>query len=111
LAERFGCTVCVSGKIDLVTDGKQITRIHNGHPFMSQVTAMGCAATAVIGAFLGVEKNAYLATQSAMGVMGIAGECAAENAQGPGTFQIGFIDALSALEARVIEDRLRIEKK
>jgi hydroxyethylthiazole kinase len=39
--------------------------------------------------------------------MGIAGEIAAENAQGPGSFRVRFIDALHAIRENDIRTRLQ----
>ena len=44
------------------------------------------------------------AVAHAMAVMGIAGEMAAQNAQGPGSLQVNFIDALYQLSASHIEE-------
>lgn len=41
---------------------------------MGKVTAMGCAATGIIGAFLSVNPNPFDASVHAMKAMGIAGE-------------------------------------
>ena len=46
----------------------------NGDPRMTRVTALGCAASAVIGAFLTVENNALLAAAEGLAAFGLAGE-------------------------------------
>ncbi|MDZ7316917.1 MAG: hydroxyethylthiazole kinase [candidate division KSB1 bacterium] len=107
LAEQYRCVVCISGAVDVVTDGKQEIRIANGHPLMPRVTGLGCTATALIGAFLAVNRDALTATAHAMAVMGIAGELAAEKSEGPGTLQLHFYDALYALNEHQIEARLK----
>lgn len=107
LAAAFSCTVCVSGAVDLVTDGRQSTYIKNGHPLMSRVTGLGCTATALIAAFLAINSCAFAATAHAMAVMGIAGEIAAQQASGPGTLQLYFYDALYNLNSQQIETLLQ----
>lgn len=109
LASRFGCVVSVSGAVDLITDGTFAAHVANGHPLMTRVTGLGCTASALIGAFAAVNPNPYRAATHAMAVMGIAGEIAAERAEGPAGFQVHFIDALFKLEAGDIESRLRME--
>ena len=42
-----------------------------------------------------------------MAVMGIAGEIAAEKADGPGTLQLHFLDALYNLDEETIAARLK----
>jgi len=103
LAEKYGCVVCVSGAVDLITNGNQTTRVHNGHPLMPKVTGLGCSATALIGAFCAISEDVLAATSHAMTVMGICGELAAEQAAGPGTFQVHLIDAFYNLNAEQIE--------
>ncbi len=54
LAQQTGAIVAQTGQSDIITDGKQALMIANGHPLQTCVTAMGCAATALIAAFLAV---------------------------------------------------------
>jgi len=109
LARNCGCTVSVSGRVDLVTDGSSPVRIANGHELMPRVTGLGCTATAITGAFVAVNSNSLEAAAHAMGVMGVAGEMAAEKAEGPGTLQLYFLDALSRLGEGDIRRRLRMD--
>ncbi len=69
---------------------------------MDRITAMGCALTALAIAFCAVEDDALLATVTALALFGVAGERAAQEANGPGTFVPLFLDAL----ANVIADDL-----
>lgn len=109
LANELGCVVCVSGETDYITDGKVVLTVKNGSKLMAKVTGMGCTATALTGAFASVDDNPLTAAFSAMAVMGIAGEIAAEKAEGPGTMQLHFLDALynisgDDINKRFIED-------
>src|SRR4051794_38080960 len=54
--------VALTGTIDRLTDGAQFVAIENGHPLMARVTAMGCAASALVAAFLAIESEAFVAT-------------------------------------------------
>jgi len=51
LAAELGSTLAITGPVDLITDGRYVVRVANGHPLMASVTGSGCTATAVIGAF------------------------------------------------------------
>jgi hydroxyethylthiazole kinase len=110
LSIRFGCSVSVSGPVDFVIHGDSVIRVANGHPLMPRVTGMGCAASALTGAFAAVNRSPLHAAAHAMAVMGIAGEMAAEEAQGPGSFQVRFLDALYRLRQEDIAERLRMER-
>ncbi len=109
LAARYGCVAVVSGATDLVVSSGRIARVSNGHPMMPRVTGLGCAATALTGAFAAVNPSLPHAAAHAMAVMGIAGELAAQESPGPGTFQVKFLDALYGLSEAGIRARLQME--
>ncbi len=101
-------TVALTGAADLVTDGQHQRRIGNGHEWMTLVTAMGCAESAMVAACLAVEKNSVLAASSALLALGVAGELAAERARGPGTFAAEILDALHGLDKAALVSRARV---
>lgn len=96
LARQTGGVVAVTGAQDFVTDGDTAWRIDNGHPLMPRITVMGCSLTGVVGAFL-VGQDALPAAVAALAYYGLAGERAGAAAQGPGSFQPAFLDALYTL--------------
>ncbi|MCS7082900.1 MAG: hydroxyethylthiazole kinase [Bacteroidetes bacterium] len=109
LSSELGCVICISGRVDYIASGGQVRAVHNGHPLMPRVTGMGCTASALCGAFVAVNTDFAQATTHAMAVMGIAGELAAEGAEGPASFQVRFLDALYRLSEADIQGRLRME--
>ncbi len=109
LALETGAVVAVTGAVDYITDGKRLTEIHNGHPMMARVTGLGCSATAIIGAFLAVERDAFSATVAGLALLGVAGEMAAQQAEGPGSLQVKLLDCLYLLEETPWLERLHIE--
>ena len=66
---------------------------------MSKVTAMGCTATGIVGAFLAMNSDPFEASVHAMQAMGIAGEKAASISRGNGSMMINFLDELCNLMA------------
>lgn len=56
LASKRKCTVVVTGKEDIVSDGEKTYLVRNGHPMMTHIVGTGCMAASVIGAFAAVEK-------------------------------------------------------
>lgn len=94
-----------TGAIDLVTSGTKRARIENGHPWMTQVTGIGCAETALIAALVAVEDDEFVAAAAGLLIAGVAGELAAENASGPGSFAVNFLDVLSSVEPAGIAAR------
>ncbi len=101
--------VAKTGRIDEISDGRNVLRIHNGHTLMDRVTAMGCAETALIGAFLAVAPSPFAAAAQAVLLFNIAGEIAAETCNGPGTFQAALLDALYNLDEAQIMARSKVE--
>jgi len=108
LNEETGSTVCVSGEVDYIVDGGDVITIENGHPRMPRVTGLGCAASALCGAFAAVNPSFPSAAAGAMAVMGIAGEIAAGRSEGPGSLQVAFLDTLFRLSEDDLKEHLRI---
>ncbi len=114
LSRSSGAVVCVSGARDLVVDahGRQAW-LANGHVWMTRVTGVGCGASALVAAFAAVQPDRWRATVAAMAYLGVAGEMAAERAQGAGggvgSFQIALLDALHLLDSDAFGSRLRLE--
>jgi hydroxyethylthiazole kinase len=110
LARLQQAVVAVTGETDFVTDGQESVRIGGGSALMPRVTAMGCALTGVVGAFAAVAPGRpLLATVAALACFGVAGEAAAMQAVGPGSFSWRFIDALAALTPDSINGNARLE--
>lgn len=109
LAKKNQCTIWMSGKTDVITDGSRSFLVHNGHPFLVQVTGMGCTCTALTAAFLAVNQNQLLGVIHAAATMGITAEIAAKKASGSGSFKQGFIDTLCTISLNDIETHLRVE--
>ena len=98
LAEQLNTVIAVSGKIDVISDGKRSCILRNGCATMARITGSGCMLTTLIGAFCGASDDSFGATCSAMAVMGISGEIAEEkrlrNGTGNATFRNDLIDAV-----------------
>lgn len=94
LAVRTGSIVVISGETDYVTDGSRVETIANGSRMMPRVTAMGCTASSMVGAFAAVNPDLFEASLNAMALMGVAGEIAALNSAGPGSLLDNFVDTL-----------------
>ena len=110
-AKEKNMVVAVTGKTDFVTNGQSDIYVKNGHALMGQVTGTGCTATALIGAFVGTNKDVHKAAAAALTYFGICGERAAEKASLPGSYQIALLDELSAVETKDILTMAQIEIK
>ena len=109
LNQTLGSVICVSGAVDYVLDKERLAQLHNGHELMAKVTGMGCTSTALVGAFAGVHSDHFEATTAAMALMGVAGQLAANEANGPGTLQCKLLDKLYNLTKEEFMDTIKFE--
>ncbi|MEM1048339.1 MAG: hydroxyethylthiazole kinase [Pseudomonadota bacterium] len=107
-ARRHACVVAVTGPVDYVTDGKRSVLIAGGSPLMPSVTALGCALTALVGAFVAVIPDRFDATVAALSCFAAAGARAGQQAGGPGSFGWRFTDALAGLDAEMMAEGVRV---
>ena len=113
LAQRTQGTICVSGETDHILDAhKRHALLNNGHVWMTKITGIGCSSTSLIGAFCVVQPDAWRATTSAMALMSVVGEIAAEKAQaqhaGVGTMASLLLDQLQLLDEATFLKRIKL---
>lgn len=108
VARSSGAIVAVSGEVDLITDGTRVVRVANGTVQFTQITGAGCALGAVTAAFVAVGEDRWAATIAACTAYAIAGEVAATQATGPGSFQVALLDTLSVIDAEMVTSRGRV---
>ena len=108
LAKTNGIVVAVTGAEDFVTDGSRMAKISNGHALMGRVAGHGLLRNAIMGAFCAAEIDAFAAAIGALVTFGIAGELAARSNPGPGSFQVGLLDSLYAMDSTVVKERARV---
>ena len=113
LAKRIEGVVCVSGETDYIIDAHgQVAMLRNGDVWMTQVTGVGCSATALIGAFAAVQPDAWRATTAAMAYWGVVGKVAAEQTRalgaGVGTYATKLLDVTQNLDEQTFVQRLNI---
>jgi hydroxyethylthiazole kinase len=110
-AEALGCVVSVTGPVDHVSDGQRTYAVSNGDPMLATVSGTGCMSTAVTGSFLAVRRDAPLeGATEALVAFGVAGEHAAQEAKGPGTFHANLYDALYALDPANLDEQAKVEE-
>jgi len=106
LAKKLGCVVVISGAVDVVSDGKKVVLIENGHPMLANQTGTGCMCSSLIGSFCGAEPaDPFAASVSAMLCMSIAGEIAFKKAgqSGNGSFRAALHDAINCMDVHTLE--------
>lgn len=106
-ASDHNLTLVTTGKVDRIGGPGGDFSVAHGHPLMTKVTGVGCAAGALIAACCAVESNFSVASAAALTAYGIAGEIAAERCQGPGSFEWGLIDALAGIDEATLRSRMK----
>lgn len=109
LSDLFGCVVVASGPDDAIVGDNRTVRIYNGTSLMTRVTGMGCLVSAMIAAFAAVQKDTVLASAHAMAYACIAGEKAALDTPGLGSYKVAYLDALTSLSMESVSKLLTVE--
>ena len=120
MAKRTGAVILASGKTDLIVDAAEVYAVENGDAMMSEITGTGCMLGAVCSTYLGgvhvstaqntCEIKMIHAVLLGAAVMGIAGELAAEDSHGPGSFQIRFLDFLYQIDGKLLGIKGKINR-
>lgn len=112
LARRYRLVLAITGKQDIVSDGKRILLVDNGHQLLSCLTGTGCMATTVIACFAAVEKDYLLSTAAALACFGLAAELAAKSKKvnGPASFKVALFDELFNLTPAKLATGLKINQ-
>lgn len=101
---RFtGGAVAVSGATDLVTDGVQVARLSGGSSLMTCITGSGCSLGGVCAVYACV-ADPFVAALTATAAYNLAGLRAAETCDGPGSFQVAFLNALYNLTTEEVTE-------
>lgn len=113
-AAKMKCVAAVTGKTDIITDGKRVCLIDNGHPILTGVSGTGCMTSALVGTFCGAVQDYFLAASAGVLSMGLSGELAQRTLKGKegiGTFRMRLFDSIYSLDGETItkEGRMKVE--
>lgn len=113
LAQEIETVIIITGAIDIVTDGRIVYVIRNGHPMMSKITGTGCMLTAMTGAYLAANpEDRTRAAAVSVCAMGVSGEMAyqkmKEKEGGTSSMKMYLIDNISKRNADKINQRANI---
>ncbi len=108
LAEKCHTVVAITGKRDILSDGRRVLGVDNGDSLLRTITGSGCMATTAIAIFCAVESDYLVASAAALACYGLAAENAARYAKGPGSFRAALLDEVYRLTPEDIEANVRI---
>ena len=113
LSLKTGAVVVVTGDTDIVTDGKMLYRVHNGHSMMKTVTGAGCQLSSLLGAYVTANPEkplqAALAAVCAMGLCGEIAHARLSPLDGNASYRNYIIDAIYNLTPDALEKGAKYE--
>ena len=111
LAGGRDCTVVITGKDDIVTDGSATYIVMNGHGMMRNIVGTGCMAASVIGTFCAVESDLARAAAAGLCCFEVAAELAARECSAPGSFKEKLFDCAYSLNRDQVESMQRTDTR
>ncbi|SFH77585.1 hydroxyethylthiazole kinase [Tindallia magadiensis] len=113
LSDKYGTTIGVTGKVDLVMGENQIFELSNGSAELVKVTGTGCMTTSLIALYLGAGNKPIESGILGISIMAIAGELAAENPsqEMPFTsFPLRLKDYLSDFSVSLVPEKIKLRE-
>jgi hydroxyethylthiazole kinase len=109
-AKSRNSIIVMTGKEDIISNGKKTSIVKNGHELMGSIVGTGCMAASIIGIFASVNSNYYEASKEALCYFGVAGELAAEKSNGPGSFKVNLYDEVFRLSDDKVKAMMKFEE-
>ncbi|MDD4497167.1 MAG: hydroxyethylthiazole kinase [Methanosarcinaceae archaeon] len=110
LAKSNSCTVVMTGKADIISNGKKTFIVKNGHELMGSIVGTGCMVASIIASFAAVNPDYCDASREALCCFGAAGELAAEKSNGPGSFKVNLYDEVFKLSDETVINKMNFEE-
>lgn len=108
LSSITSSVVMVTGKIDIISNGRKTYLIKNGCEMMSHITGTGCMLNVLTASYISsgsiLEGSVLSAT-----VLGICGQLS-QDAKGPGSFKAALLDNLYNLSDEQITKYISLEE-
>ena len=99
----------ITGAIDQIVWNEHIVSVENGSPMLASTIATGCALGALIAVLASKTTNPAAASVAGLLWFNIAGELAAKQCAGPGSFAVALIDQLQTLTPQQIRSNARMK--
>ncbi len=113
VARDHRCVCAVTGRIDIITDGRHIIKIHNESDLLSYITGTGCMITSLAASFLGGGASPLVSAVGGILAMSIAGEEAAvresEENNGIASYREDVMNNIYKFNQYSIRDLAKIE--
>ncbi len=115
LAQKYNCTVAITGKVDVISNGELTYHIESGHEHLSKITGTGCMSSSIIALCCASGKPPILGALLGLSIMGISGEMAKDRMnrkeeQGLGSFKVRLFNGFSEFTLRDYQERGKINE-
>ena len=104
VAEKYNCTVVMTGEKDIVTDSKKTVVVSGGNSMMSLVSGSGCMLSGLLGAFCAVSPTVFDGAVSASKFWKKVAEKSAVTARAPGSFAMALTDNAYLIKPEELEE-------
>jgi len=118
LANRYGCVVCMTGPMDIISDGTRIIHIHHNEPNLQHLTGVGCMTGSIQAALCASTNDPLIAAATGCAFVAMSGEMASKrlgvkNGQPLplGSFREKLFDAFSTISPTHLRQYLNFDCK
>lgn len=94
LANEYNCMVIVTGKQDVITDGKRLEFVAGGHEKVTKMTGSGCLLSALCAAVLANSREPF---DELLSLLNEYKQASASSVATIGTFHTNFLNELEKL--------------
>ncbi len=108
MARELETVVAIGGKRDILSDGRRVLGVDNGHAWLTTITGTGCMATTAVAAFAAVEQDHLIAAAGGLACFGLAAELAVQKASGPASFKVALLDQMYNLQPEQLSQGAKV---
>lgn len=116
IANSYRCVCAVTGKTDIITDGRYVVKIKNESDILAYITGTGCMIASLIGSFLGTGSTSFISAVSGVLAMSLSGEMALKREEkeknGIGTYKVDVMNNIYHFNPDIVRrnEKIYIEK-
>lgn len=112
LANKLNTVVVMTGKVDIITDGKRTAKISNGNARLKKICGAGSSVASIMATYSGLTNDYFLSATLGAAIMGVASEIAEERMDektGIRSFKTFVHDAVSLLTTEKLMKKVNVE--
>lgn len=110
LSNEYESVIAITGKTDIITDGKRVFLSKNGDETLKYITGTGCSATVSCACFMSVQKDITISTLEGLSYYSVAAEIVGKKTKNPGSFEIKLRDKLFNMRKEEFKKIVKIEE-